>query len=106
MARTIAIDIPHQLGLAEARRRAAEGIEALARKLPGGGEVTARWPGENDLRLDIMAMGQPIAVGALIEERLVRITLALPLMLSLMAGPIAAKAREAVEKLLRPAAPD
>jgi hypothetical protein len=95
--------VPHALGLAEARVRALAGIEGLARKLPGGGEMTSRWLSENELALDIVAMSQPIAATVTIEERLVRITLALPLMLSLMAGPITVKVREAVEKLLRPA---
>jgi hypothetical protein len=106
MARTIAIDVPHTLGIAEARRRAAEGLAGLARRLPGGAEVTTRWSSENEVALDILAMGRRIPVEATIEEALIQIRLALPLIFAVIAGSITSKVHDAVAAMLRgPATP-
>jgi hypothetical protein len=104
MARTIAIDIPHRLGLAEARERAAIGVDGLVHTLPVGNVVGYTWSSDDEVAIDVVALGQPVMVVVTIEERLVRIRLALPLMLSLMAGPVTAKVRQAVAEMLRPAA--
>lgn len=90
-------EVPHDLGKGEARRRIENGLPALERHIPGGGTVTATWPGEDKLSLDITAMGQSVGVTIEIEDALVRGEIDVPMMLSMMSGAI----RDFVEKSSR-----
>lgn len=97
----ITIDIPHALGREEAKRRMMAGVGKIARHIPGGAaEVTATWPSEDRMTLNIAAMGQEIAADLDVEERCVKVTLAVPLMLSFMSGPISAIIQRSAEELL------
>lgn len=73
----------------------------LAKRIPGGmAEVNSSWASEDRMLLDIVAMGQKVRATVDIEDRLVRVSLVLPLMLSFMAGPITAIVRKSGEDLL------
>jgi hypothetical protein len=101
MANPIVIDIPHRLGRAEARRRMAAGVGDLARHIPGGAaDVTSSWPSEDRMLLDIAAMGQKIAATLDVEDAVLKVSLAVPPMLSFMSGPISAVVRQSAEALL------
>ena len=100
MASPIIIDIPHDLGREEARRRMATGVDKIARHIPGGGEVTANWPSEDRMTLNIAAMGQKVSADLDVEDKLVKVQLAVPLMLSFMSGPITALVQKSAEELL------
>lgn len=100
MASPLVVEIPHALGRAEARRRMRARIGDLASKIPGGAAVSSSWPAEDRMAVDVRAMGQSIGVLLDVEETLVRATIALPPMLALLAGPIAAMVRETGGKLL------
>jgi len=100
MAGPITIDIPHDLGRAEAKRRMMAGVDKVARHIPGGGEVSSSWPTEDRMTLTIAAMGQKISADLDVEDRLVKVRLAVPLMLSFMAGPITAIVQKSAEELL------
>jgi len=88
------IDIPHKLGREKARDRIARRIGDLAGHIPGGAaEVDHRWLSENEMALNVSAMGQNVRTRLLVEEDRVRLYLQLPGMLSFI--------RPAVEKALR-----
>lgn len=100
MSTPLSIDIPHSLGRAEAHRRIASRLGELERHLPGGGTVTTRWTDDDHLAVSARAMGQDVAATVAIEDAVVRVSLALPLMLSFMAGPIRSAVQSKGEKLL------
>lgn len=100
MASPVIVEIPHTLGRAEARRRIQTRIGDLGSRIPGGAEVSSSWPSEDRMVLDIRAMGQSIGATLDVEETLVRATIVLPMMLSLMAGPIAEMVRHTGGTLL------
>ncbi len=100
MADPITIDIPHDLGRAEAKRRMVAGVDKIARHIPGGGEVSSSWPSEDRMTLTLAAMGQKISADLDVEDRLVKVRLAVPLMLSFMSGPITAIVQKSAEELL------
>ena len=88
MQRTIEVDLAHSLGKEEARRRIAGNIGNLGQHMPGGvAEVTERWEGDS-LHLGIGAMGQEVQGRLDIEDSKVHVSVELPGMLAMFAGPI------------------
>jgi hypothetical protein len=65
-------------------------------------QVDSSWPAEDRVALKVTAMGQTIDALLDIEDRLVRVHLVLPPLLSFMAGPIAAAIRSRGGDLLLP----
>ena len=92
MSQPLTVDVPHQLGAAEAKRRIQANIGRLGSKLPAGATVRPVWEGER-LRLDVAMLGQQVEAGLDIQEALIRITVQLP--------PALAFFRQAVETGLR-----
>ena len=88
MASTMQFDIPHKLGKTEAKRRIDAGLPKLERHIPGGGTVQAHWTGEDRLAMTVTAMGQKVSVDMVVEEAVVHASVAVPMMLSMMAGAI------------------
>lgn len=95
----IHVDLPHKLGRTEARRRIADNIGKLTSFFPGGGTVTHAWQGDQ-LDLDIHAMGQAVTARVEVEDALLRVHVALPGLLGMMAKPIEAALRSKGSELL------
>ena len=90
MQRPIDVDLPHQLGRDEARRRIASNIHKLEKHIPGGASrVDSSWEGDT-LNLQVHAMGQAVEAVIDVEETKVHCRIQLPGMLSLFAAPIEA----------------
>ncbi len=100
MASPLVVEMPHDLGREEVKRRMRARVGELASRIPGGAKVSSSWPSEDRMAIDIRAMGQSIGVLLDVEETLVRATVTLPAMLALMAAPIAAMVRDTGAKLL------
>ena len=92
MGNPLTVDLPHKLGLEEARRRIERNMGRLAEHIPGGAQVSSRWTG-NRLDLDIGAMGQQVSAEIDVQEALVRLKVTLPPALAFFGG--------AIEPLLR-----
>ncbi len=97
----LTISIPHQLGHAEAKRRIgdlATQFQGQAGNMLSG--VQQRWDGDT-LHFVVAAAGQSISGTAHVAEQTVNLDIALPWMLSLLAGTvkkqIEQQAREALE---------
>ena len=62
MATPITVNIPHQLGRAEARRRIENGFGKITHLLPGGigGTSTERWDGDR-LVFSVATVGQTVS---------------------------------------------
>ena len=71
------VDLPHQLGQEEARRRIGRNIGKLTDHIPGGGNVRSGWAGDT-LNLEVAAMGQQVTAAIDVQEKLVRLEITLP----------------------------
>lgn len=88
MERPIDVDLPHQLGREEARRRIATNMHKLEEHIPGGAShVDSHWSGDR-LTLNVHAMGQSVEALIDVDETKVHCRIQLPGMLALFAGPI------------------
>ncbi|MES2097607.1 MAG: polyhydroxyalkanoic acid system family protein [Pseudomonadota bacterium] len=99
MSDPIIVDVPHTLGLAEARRRVDAGVGKLGGWIPGGAEVEHRWAGDV-LHFTLAAMGQRIASSIDVRADKVIATVDLPPFLALFADRIRAKLHKEAPKLL------
>jgi len=97
MSGPITVDLPHQLGAAEAKRRIAGNIGSLTSHLPAGAQVRSAWEGDT-LKLGIGVMGQEVAAEMDVREKIVRLSVLLP--------PALAFFGKAIEAGLRRSAPD
>jgi len=90
MSQPIQVDLPHNLGREEARRRIASNIHKLQDHMPGGSaHVASSWQGD-ELNLNVQALGQSVEARIGVEETFVRCRVMLPGMLGMFAGPIEA----------------
>jgi hypothetical protein len=87
MTQPIEVDLPHKLGREEARRRIANNVHKLQEHIPGGAQVQAGWVNDQ-LNLDVQAMGQSVTATIDVEERKVHLRVLLPPMLGMFSGLI------------------
>lgn len=101
MGKTVSVDVPHKLGVAEAKRRLQVGIEALQQKY--GHHLAALdivWTGDQ-ATCTIGVMGHNIQGGLEVFADCVRVSVELPWALALIAekakGMIAHRTEEALQ---------
>lgn len=100
MAHPLKVEIPHQLGRAEARRRIENGFQNLVHQLPGGtGTCTQRWEGDR-LMFSVTAMGQTAPGSVDVRDTVVAIEIELPGLLGQIAGAFKGKLQKAGQLLL------
>src|SRR3982750_642847 len=87
MAQPIEVDLPHNLGRDEARRRIANNIHRLQEHIPGGAHVQSGWAGDQ-LNLVVRALGDSVQSTIDVEEARVRVRVLLPGMLGMFSGVI------------------
>ena len=87
MTQPIDVDLPHNLGKDEARRRIANNVHKLEEHIPGGAQVQSGWNGDQ-LNLDVAAMGQSITAEIDVMDNKVRLKVLLPPMLGMFSGLI------------------
>jgi hypothetical protein len=97
----ITIDVPHKLGRAGARARMKARVGDLAGHIPGGfAEVKSAWPSEDEMALNVRAMGQEIVATLEVLDSVVRVHLILPPMLGFFSGAIEAAVKEGGTRML------
>ena len=89
MTQPIEVDLPHNLGKDEARRRIANNVHKLETQIPGGAQVQSGWTGDQ-LNLDVAAMGQAVTATIDVMESKVHLKVLLPAMLGMFGGMIQA----------------
>ena len=99
MSGPISVDLPHQLGAAEAKRRIADNIGSLTSHLPAGAQVRSNWQGDT-LKLGIGVLGQEVEAELGVLESLIRVTVKLPPALAFFGKAIEAGLRRSVPDLL------
>ena len=87
MTQPIDIDLPHNLGKDEARRRIANNMHKLQEHFPGGAQVQSGWSGDQ-LNLQVAAMGEAVNATIDVMETKVHLKVLLPGMLGMFAGMI------------------
>jgi hypothetical protein len=88
MNQPLVVNLPHQLGKDEARRRIAGSTGKLVDHIPGGAaDVQSSWEGDR-LNLTVTAMGQQVAAHIDIEEKFVRLEMLLPAFLAMFGSTI------------------
>ena len=89
MSHPIEVDLPHQLGKDEARRRIANNVHKLQDHIPGGAQVQSGWAGDQ-LSLNVQALGEAVHATIDVEETKVRLRVLLPGMLGMFSGVVQA----------------
>ena len=89
MTHPIEVDMPHNLGKDEARRRIANNIHRRQDHIPGGANVESGWSGDQ-LNLRVQALGDSVQSTIDVEETKVRVRVLLPGMLGMFSGVIQA----------------
>ena len=87
MTQPIEVDLPHNLGKDEARRRIANNLHKLEQHIPGGAQVQSGWTGDQ-LNLNVAAMGQSVAAQIDVMDNKVHLKVLLPPMLGMFSGLI------------------
>lgn len=100
MTQPIVVDIPHQLGREEARRRIDARFGKLAGFIPGASITAHRWDGDT-LHFTVEGMGQTVAARMAVAADHVRAEIDLPPFLALFAGKIRETLASEGPKLLK-----
>lgn len=101
MANPLTVSIPHQLGVAEARKRLESGFAELTAKLPGGAaKIDQRWEGDR-LIFSALVAGQDIRGKLDVLADAVRMEVILPGLLGMLAGKIGGRLKDEGQKLLK-----
>ena len=100
MTTPLSINIPHQLGRAEARRRIEAGFAKMVGQLPGvGGHVSQRWEGDR-LTFTASGMGQGLSGVIDVLDASVTMELGLTGLLGMLAGGFKGRIEQAGRLLL------
>ena len=100
MNKPVVLEIPHELGRVEARRRIAEGLGSLAGQISVVGELTHSWEGDT-MRFSLQAIGQTVTGIIIIEERIVRLEVTLPGIFAMVANKVKGRLRDEGQLLLQ-----
>jgi len=100
MSKPIVVEIPHELGRAEARRRIEDGLGRLTGQIGGVGELAHTWNGDR-LGFSLQAIGQTVTGNVDVEERVVRLEVMLPGIFAMVANKLKGRLRDEGQVLLQ-----
>jgi putative polyhydroxyalkanoate system protein len=89
MSQPIDVDLPHNLGKEEAKRRIGNNIHKLEQHIPGGANVQSGWSGDQ-LNLQVSAMGEAVNAAIDVQDTKVHVKVLLPGMLGMFSSLIQA----------------
>lgn len=99
MSKPVVVNIPHQLGRAEARRRIDEGANRLMQQFAQMGDFQRAWDGDT-LRFTVTGMGQEVSGLIEVAEQDVRLEVKLPGFLAMLAGKVKGRIQKEGQILL------
>lgn len=89
MSQPIDVELPHNLGKEEAKRRIGSNIHKLEQHIPGGAHVQSGWSGDQ-LNLQVSAMGEAVNANIDVQETKVHVKVLLPGILGMFSGLVQA----------------
>jgi putative polyhydroxyalkanoate system protein len=96
----LTVSIPHQLSRQEAKRRVEELVANLQRQYGGmASRVEQSWNGDT-MNFAVSAMGMSVTGEVLVADDVVRLDVALPFALAMLAGNVKQQIEEEGRKLL------
>ena len=97
------VTLPHDLSKEEVRRRMHRHADEIGSFFPAGlAKVTTSWPSEDRMTITAEVMGQTIPGGVDVRDHDVVIEMDLPLLFSVMRGPLEAAVKKEGQRLLAP----
>jgi hypothetical protein len=97
------VTLPHNLTKEEVRRRMHKHADEIGGFFPAGlASVTTGWPSEDRMTITAIVMGQTIPGGVEVRDSEVVIEMDLPLLFSVMKGPLEAAVKKEGGRLLAP----
>lgn len=97
------VTLPHDLTKDEVRRRMHKHADEIGSFFPPGlAKVTTDWPSEDRMTITAVVMGQTIPGGVDVRDSDVVIEMDLPLLFSVMKGPLEAAVKKEGGRLLAP----
>ncbi len=97
------VAIPHDLPREEVRKRLHERSHEIADHIPGGmAQVTTDWAGEDQMNINVNAMGQDLRGLVDIQDGQLVFEIALPMALSFVEPIIAGAIKQQGQKMLAP----
>lgn len=100
MSRPVSVNVPHNLGRDEARRRIEQGFGQIQQQLTGGmATCLQRWEGDR-LHFEASAMGQKMTGRLQVSDDSLFIEVDLPEILAMVAERITGKLKETTRQLL------
>ena len=99
MGEPVTVNIPHEIGQAEAKNRIGNGIHTLSEYIPGSTLTDHHWEGD-DMHCTIEALGQRVGCVMQVREDEVYGIFDLPPMLAMFANAIKAKLQKDAPKML------
>ncbi|MDB6155962.1 MAG: hypothetical protein JWL90_4415 [Chthoniobacteraceae bacterium] len=100
MSKPLVVNIPHDLGRIEARKRLQDGFGRIQEQIGGKGlAFEERWEGDR-LYFNAGALGQKVSGQVDVEERNVRIEIELPWLLAAIAGQLQGRVQKEAQLLL------
>lgn len=95
------VEIPHNLGREEVRRRLADNSHRIGDNIPGGmAEVQTSWPSEDRMEMSITAMGQVLKGHVDVEDNKVVFAMILPPALGFIKPMVESAIRDQGERML------
>lgn len=99
MSKPVVVNIPHELGRAEARRRIDEGTGRLTSQIGAVGELKQEWVGDV-LHFSLQAIGQTVKGTIAVLDREVQLEVHLPGIFAMIAGKVKGRLKEQGQILL------
>lgn len=97
------VTLPHTLTKEEVRRRMRAHADEIGGFFPAGlAKVSTDWPHEDRMNITAEVLGHAIPGGVEVRENEVVIEMDLPLLLSVMKGPLEATVKKEGQRLLAP----
>lgn len=100
MSKPVVVEIPHQLGRAEARRRIENGLSNLTGQISAVGELAHTWQGDT-MVFTLVAIGQQVRGTIAIQDALVHLEIELPGIFAMVAGKVKSRLRDTGQLLLQ-----
>ena len=97
------VDIPHNLGREEVRRRLRANSHRMGENMPGGmADIQTSWPSEDRMGMSVSAMGQMLTGHIDIFDDKVTVHMILPAALGFLKPMIEGAVRQSGHKMLEP----